>query len=139
MYSLEQYLALEVLSEKEIKKIKKVEIVPDQEGKIWLYIEIEEIRREEKETKKYKRDISSLSNRLEETYYRYIATDLLRQGYKLVAIEGGWIVEGGEETYQLTEDTCTCRSRKNPCKHLIFKEWHLRYRAECNYIKSRYK
>ena len=71
----------------------------------------------------------------EDTYRRIIASDMLKEGYLLVPIEGGHIVRcpTGEE-YELGAETCTCAHFENmqvkrPCKHLNFRDFFFQYRS----------
>lgn len=142
------YIAAELIAERTLSKIKKLEII--QEGdSIWLYFEVTEKKKgrvkegEPKEyIKAYKYDLAKSWGFMQEMYETYVATDMLRRGYMLIAIEGGWLVLGGTEPYQLESESCTCRdfntrlNRSSQCKHLIFKNWHLTYRSKCARARS---
>lgn len=137
------YIATELIAEKTLKKMNKIEII--QEGDlIWLYFELLEKKRgklkegESREyIKAYKYDLAKSWGPMQEMYETYVATDLLRQGYMLVAIDGGWIVLGGDEAYQLENESCSCRdfntrlNRASKCKHLVFLSFHQHYRSKC--------
>lgn len=75
-------------------------------------------------------------------YETYVSTAMLRAGYILVPIEGGHIVRGGTEDYQVSGNTCTCPHflyglRKNDrCQHLIFRDWHIKYRGRVNTVRA---
>lgn len=143
--SLEQYLALQCYGESQLSKIKNISFIPN-EDKLWLYFEVHNIKKvkgeETVEIKRIKKNVSSLINKMEETYYTYLATEMLIEGYSLIAIDGGWIVHGGEEPYQLGHESCTClaflNNKSKPCKHLVFQKWHLNYRNKCNELKRLY-
>ena len=63
-----------------------------------------------------------------------IASEMLKEGYILVQIKGGYLVISptGSE-YQITDEQCTCpdfvvaRNNQSQCKHLIFRDWHIDY------------
>ena len=143
--TLEQYLALQHYSEAQLSKIKNIQFLPDEDN-LWLYFEFHNSKKvkgeDVVEIKRVKRNITNLINNMETTYYTYVATEMLRENYSLVAIDGGWIVHGGEEPYQLNQESCTClaflNNKTKPCKHLIFLEWHLQYRNKCNNLKRMY-
>ncbi len=143
MKSLEMFLAQQYWGESQSSKFKNLNIFTDDIGKIWLYFEIQEKENnEEKIIKRVKKNITNLFGKFEETYYNYVATEMLRQNYLLIAIEGGWLVHGGEEPYQLNKEACSCMASLNnpstPCNHLIFLQWHLSYRSKCNQVKQMY-
>ena len=64
-----------------------------------------------------------------------VAGELIRLGYLLFPVDGGWIVRSpaGEE-HQIVDEKCTCgdytfrREGKSRCKHLLFKDWFQRFR-----------
>lgn len=90
---------------------------------------------------KYKKDLTSLLwGPIDVQYETLMATEMLAEGYMCITIQGGWIVRSpnGEE-YQLTENSCTCRSflenPNGPCKHLSLRDWQLNYRSRINNYK----
>lgn len=148
MKSLELYLAGELIAEEILKKVTKTEI-KNEGDEIWLYFEVTERKRgklkegEDREVvKPYKYDLAKNWGLLKDMYETYVSTDLLRQGYMLIPLEGSWLVVGGEEPYQLEAEACTCLdfntrlSRASRCKHLIFRDWHTRYRARCQQARK---
>lgn len=63
-----------------------------------------------------------------------IAAEMLKDGYILVQIKGGYLVVSPTGTeYQITDEMCTCpdfvvaRNNQSQCKHLIFRDWHIDY------------
>lgn len=60
-----------------------------------------------------------------------VAGDLIRQGYFIVPINGGYLVVNKEgEEYEVTGEECTCpdyhymKSTKLYCKHQAFRDWY---------------
>ena len=72
-------------------------------------------------------------------YETYVATQLLRDGYVMVPIDGGHLCYSQDERYELRDETCTCKAATfNPsqrCKHLIFRDWLANYRSTVNEIR----
>lgn len=145
MKSLEKLIVCELVGKKAIQNNHSYneEISLNEKGEWWIYFELDT---ETKDRKSYKKNITFLVNKhegLENMLDVYIATEMIREGYFLVPIEGGWVVHGGSEPYQLQIEECTCRAYiqkpSQPCKHLRFLNFHLRYRNECNKIKHLYK
>jgi hypothetical protein len=92
-------------------------------------------------SKKYKVRLSPdhLFGLAADDYYdMLVGTDLMREGYLLITVEGGWIVKKGETEYQIHEDECTCGDftfNKRKCKHLRFRDMMVKYQRRVN-IKS---
>jgi hypothetical protein len=82
---------------------------------------------------------------LDSMYLAHVYADMLTQGYLVLPMEGGWIVQGGEEPYYLTEkaDGCTCKDhtyRGSHCQHILMVEAHLdirRRQVEAKRLYSR--
>lgn len=127
MKSLEEYILTDYLAAKELKLLEAIELVTDGD-EIYIKYLIED--------KPKKLNISKkIWAPLKEMYETYVATTLLKEGYLLCPIEGGFLVKGGEDIYQIHEDTCTCPHyiyTKKRCQHLVFRDWHLNYRAKCS-------
>jgi len=70
-----------------------------------------------------------------------IAGHMIRQGYLMVALEGGMVaVSPTGEEYQIHEDTCTCLdylNKKRKCKHLMLRDWFLDHRRRANEYRQR--
>lgn len=139
MKSLEYYLTEHLFFEKLYKSFISVSSNSIEGTKFTIEVSLGD------EVKKYSVDLSKkLWNTFEYTYEILCGTDLMRQGYYLLTIEGGWIVtkEGGE-AYQLGEDSCTCNqflfNGSERCKHLIFRDMMIKYNARCRVMERRYK
>lgn len=71
-----------------------------------------------------------------------IASQMLREGYLLVQIKGGYLVVSptGSE-YQIVDEQCSCpdfvvaRNNQSQCKHLIFRDWHIDYQRRIEQYK----
>ena len=132
MRTLEEFLFLEVLSKTEVAKVHNIQILANDEGQLYLTWE-------DKDGKVYKCEIKNrILGSLNETFETYVATEMLRLGYSLVPIEGGFEVYGGSEVYQLLKEECTCPHyiyKRSKCIHLVFKDWHLAYRQRTAKLK----
>lgn len=68
-------------------------------------------------------------------YESHVAGEMLRQGYLVFEIPGGWLVisPAGEE-YQLETQSCSCadfvinKRSGARCKHLVLRDWWCFYR-----------
>jgi len=126
MKTLEQHILGEYLAAKALTKVSHISI-EQEEDEIYLIYTTDKPRK--------LKITNKLWASLREMYELYVATSMLREGYMLCPIEGGYIVVGGEDNYQIHEDTCTCPHyifTKKKCQHLVFRDWHLNYRARCN-------
>lgn len=137
MRSLEEYLAVSSIEESILKDLAIEGIL--EEGDLWLLFS-----RKSKGNRKYKLNITKIMwGPSHEVYSTYIWAEMLSKGYVLVNIDGGSLVISPDgEQYQLSEVGCTCQyfsyTKKN-CKHLVFREGELLYRARqleaLSYIK----
>lgn len=139
MQSIEQLLAFHAIQTNLMNKVQEAAITEDEQGEPWLVFKLVDAA---KSSKAFKKRISEvLWGTLTQLYETYVATQLLRQGYLCVPIDGGWLVVSPEgEEYQLQEHTCTCQhftsgKSQGPCKHLIFRDWSLSYKARINEYK----
>jgi SWIM zinc finger len=133
-YKLETLLAVSTLKKKILDIISNAKINEDD-----LSLEFEVDFKSAKG--KYKKDLASiLWGPIDKQYETLIAAEMLAEGYMCIPMQGGWIVKSptGEE-YQLTENSCTCRSflenSNGPCKHLSLKDFTGGYRARINKYK----
>lgn len=135
-YKLEHFLAFNVLKKTIWDCIKDATITED------FVLEFTADLKSKKGS--YKRKLIDLLHTTPEEQFReYIYADMRTEGYMLITTQGGWVVvtPKGEE-YQLTEHTCTCREvelggKHEPCKHLIFKQAELEYRAKVQLEKTK--
>lgn len=93
---------------------------------------------------KYTRKLTDLLHApIEQQFHEYIYADMRAEGYMLITTQGGWLVINpkGQE-YQLSENTCTCGEGElsgldAPCKHQIFRNQELNYRAKVQLEKTK--
>ncbi len=72
-----------------------------------------------------------LSDSVESMHLSYVATQMLREGYLYVPIEGGELVISPQgEEYQIDGKDCSCPSQEAPCKHLQLRDWYLQQREK---------
>ena len=136
-YKIEHLLAFRVLKTNLWDSIKNATINTDK-----LSLEFNVELKDKKGN--YKRKLNSLLNEpLEDQYKTLLAAEMLAEGYMCLPTKGGWVVLSpkGEE-YQLTTNECTCNDylygcNDEPCKHLIFKDWHLQYRSKIQLEKTK--
>jgi hypothetical protein len=135
MYTLEEFLLLDIVNRIELAKVINIEILADDKSELYLTWQ-------DKQGKVYKHAIKTkILGNIVHTFETYVATEMLRQGYVLVPIEGGFEVYGGTEIYQVMKEECTCPYyiyKRNKCIHLIFKDWHMQYRQEASALKRKY-
>jgi hypothetical protein len=128
MRSLEQYISSHLLQSALLKQI-DIEGLVEVDNELWLVF-----THKTKNERSYKVNLKNVIwGPLDKVYECYVWTEMLREGYVLVDIEGGSLVISpkGEE-HQLGEDTCTCEHfvfTKQRCKHLVFRDAHLSYRG----------
>lgn len=144
MLQFEKLLALETLRKRFTKTITKAKIETLKE-KVYLVFTLEDSKLGEKE---YKVPFISFlwEEKFDYVYESLIAADLIRQGYMLVPIEGGWLcVSPKNEAYSLEEKSCSCgdflmnKAKKERCKHLIYRDWTLHNRARIQEYKTKLK
>lgn len=129
MKSIEYYLIQHYLFEKFYKSFISSPSIDQDKGTLDVQITLGD------KTKKYSIDLfKSLIRGFEDTYEVFIGTELIREGYYLLTIDGGWLVrkEGGEE-YQLAEKSCTCKDfvySNHKCKHLMFRDMMVKYNSK---------
>lgn len=135
MNSIEQLLAFHLSQTSLMGRVQNAQIIEDESQEPWLVFELVE----GKTRKLYKKQLRELLwGPISQIYETYVATQLLRQGYVCIPIEGGWLVINPEgEEYQLQENSCTCQHfvsgrSEGPCKHLILRDWHNSYKARIN-------
>ena len=131
MFNLERLLASKYFAKKYINKIIEPNIVFNEEKmKFYLIFKLESKNKNgQLNTRLYKNDISILVNKhggLKNLFLSLVAADMSLKGYLIIPIEGGWLCVGGEETYALKEQECSCRAfinnNKKPCKHLLYRD-----------------
>lgn len=79
-------------------------------------------------------------------FLAFIYADMISQGYLSIPIEGGWVIQGGEERYEIPAERnqCSCKDflynhTKYPgyhCRHLLFVEAELDYRRRVIQARS---
>lgn len=123
--NLEEYIVLKTEGNNLIKHVDILGIKVDGDGVYFHY----SINGNPKKV-----NISQIES-LAEEYEHQLWCDMLGRGYLLIYLDGGWLVKGPNDTYQLDEqgDTCSCpASTHKPdikCKHLMFRDAELRYRS----------
>ncbi len=128
MKSIEYYLIQHYLFEKFFKSFISSPSIDLDKGSLEVQIALGD------KTKKYSIDLLKyLIKGFEDTYEVFVGTELIREGYYLLTIEGGWIVtKEGTEGYQLGEESCTCKDfvySNHKCKHLMFRDMMVKYNS----------
>ena len=144
MLGFEKLLALEALRKRFTKTITSAKLETIKE-KVYLVFTLEDPKLGEKE---YKVSFASFlwEDKFDYVYESLIAADLIRQGYMIVPIEGGWLcVPSKGEVYSLEEKSCSCgdflmnKGKKERCKHLIYRDWTLHNRARIQEYRTNLK
>lgn len=143
MKTVEEFLGFALAQDRLSNAIQNAQIV-ESEGEPWLVFEIATVKKSSQAFKKKLMDI--LWAPLETVYQTHIASNMLRQGYMCIPIEGGHIVVSPEgKEYQLSAEgqSCTCEHvvlgrAEGPCKHQNFRDWHNTYRARINEYKRQH-
>jgi len=147
MFNLENLLASKLLAKKHLPKISDSDVVYDEEsGKIYFVFKFDTGKAKKDGSpliKLYKNDITKYVQNhggLENLFKTLVAAELLVAGYMIIPIPGGYICAGGDELYNLKDNTCTCPAFLNnpdkPCKHLIYRDAILQQRARMNQWKQ---
>lgn len=133
-YKIETLLAIQTLKKKIIDIIKH-SIINEEELTLEFDIDLRNVKG------KHIHNLSDvLWGRIDYQYMTLVASEMLAEGYMCIPIQGGWIVLSPKEEYQLGDNSCTCSSFiyeniDEPCKHLLFRDWHNHYRARINQEK----
>ena len=147
MFNLESLLASKLLAKKQLSKVTDTEIVLDEDSnKIYFVFRFNtgKVKKDGTEqVRVYKNDITKyVANHggLENLFKTLVAAEMMLSGYMIIPIPGGYLCVGGEEMYDLKDDTCTCpafiNNSKEPCKHLLYKDALLLQRARINQWKE---
>lgn len=142
MFTLESLLASKFISKRELKKIKDLEIILDDDKEniflVYKYL-IGTNKEGEDKYRLYKNNITKMVSEhggLENLFKTLVAAEMMVHGYLIIPIDGGWICTGGSETYSMKQEECTCQAYtvnpSKPCKHLIYKEALLLQRSRMN-------
>lgn len=128
--TLEEYLIIKTEGETFLKDVEVIKFSVEDET-LYLYYKIGD-----KPKKLNLNHVTSMSDE----YEHQLWCDMLGRGYVLIYVEGGWLVKGPNNTYELQEDSCTCpASTHKPdikCKHLMFRDAELRYRSKQSSYRS---
>jgi hypothetical protein len=135
-YTLEKVLAFRALKETIWKSIQNAKI-NQEDGTLEFEADLKGNKG------KHKRQLKSLLKQaITEEYITLLATEMMAESYLCIPVKGGWVVVNPKgETYQLTENDCTCNDKTllsydGPCKHLLFRDFFNFYRSKVNKYKT---